>query len=313
MKKLLLFAGIGCLSVVLLVVIGLAGTMAWAVYQARQLGDPTPTRVERTIPVGGTAASRVAEGTTGDALALDIDLREGSFTIQPGPPGSDVTVEGVYAEGYYELTESREPPDGSRGGRVSIAFRPSASVLVRAVTGMLSGSGSRSTALTVSIPRDLPVDLSLRLGLGEARVDLGGLALTGLDLDLSMGDHRLDFSSPVTGEIAEAQLRFNMGNLTVDNLGNARIRRLDASGSMGSVRADLGGAWGDGTETELTFRQSMGDLQLRVPRAVRLDVEAQSTTGQNIVQPADPPEDPAAPTIRVRLNTSMAESRVTRY
>jgi hypothetical protein len=114
--------------------------------------------------------------------------------------------------------------------------------------------------------------------------------------------------------MASAELRFSMGEVAVEHLGNARARRLDASSSMSSVRADLGGEWTSGTETELSFTQSMGELQLRVPRDLRLDVETlDSSTGENRVQPADPPDDPDAPVLRLRLSTSMAESRVTRY
>jgi len=312
MKKLLLVVGVGCLSVVLLVVVAVAGTMAWAVYQARQLGDPTPTRVERTIPVRDAPAGAAAAAD--ETLDLDIDLSEGMFTIQPGPAGSDVRVEANYAEGYYELVEAREPAGPSGGPRMSIVFRPAASFLVRTVNAMLSGGRGRDTSLTLSIPQDLPVDLSLRVGLGEARIDLGGLALTGLEVDLSMGNHALDFSRPVSREIADAELQFNMGNITVEHLGNARIRRLDASGSMGNVQADLGGDWQSGTETELTFRQSMGELRLEVPRSLRLEVDAEgSTTGENVIQSAEAPDDPEAPVVRVRLSTSMGSSRVSRY
>jgi hypothetical protein len=316
MKKLLVFAGVGCLSVVLLVVVVIGGTMAWAAYQARQLGDATPTRVERTIQIREAAPGATAPGAaTGGAFALDIDLSDGRFTIQPGPAGSEVTIEGTYPEGYYELTETRVPPGPSGGGGASISFRPSAPFLVRIFGGLMSnGNGSGLASLTLSIPEDLPMALSLRIGVGEARIDLGGLALTDLRTDLSMGNHTLDFSRPVAGEMARAELRFSMGEVTVEHLGNARARRLDASSSMGSVRADLGGEWTRGSQTELSFDNSMGELQLRVPREVRLDVErVDTTTGQNQVQPADPPDDPDAPALRLRLSTSMAESRVTRY
>jgi hypothetical protein len=318
MKKLLIFVGVGCLSVVLLIVVAIGGTMAWAAYQARQL-DSTPTRVERTIQVrdaasAGTASAGAAAGADG-AFTLDIDLSDGRFTIQPGPAGSELTVEGSYAEGYYELTETRVPPGPSGGGRASITFRPSAPLLVRILGGIMSnGNGSGQARLTVSIPEDLPMALSLRVGMGEARIDLGGLALTELRTDLSMGNHALDFSRPVAREMASAELRFSMGEVAVEHLGNARARRLDASSSMSSVRADLGGEWTSGTETELSFTQSMGELQLRVPRDLRLDVQTlDSSTGENRVQPADPPDDPDAPVLRLRLSTSMAESRVTRY
>lgn len=70
---------------------------------------------------------------------------------------------------------------------------------------------------------------------------------------------------------------------------------------MGNLTADLGGAWPPGAAADLTFTQSMGELTLRVPTDVRLETDAEQ------------PKDPKAPTLRLRVSTSMGNSRVIRY
>ena len=47
------------------------------------------------------------------------------------------------------------------------------------------------------IPPGVPIDLTLNVTMGESRIDLGGLTLSELGLDLSMGNHEVDFSTPV--------------------------------------------------------------------------------------------------------------------
>ena len=66
----------------------------------------------------------------------------------------------------------------------------------------------------------------------------------------------------------------------IDNLGNARAKSIDASGSMGNVTADLGGEWRPGSEAELSFTQSMGEVRVKVPTKVRLEADVRDSEGQ---------------------------------
>jgi hypothetical protein len=157
--------------------------------------------------------------------------------------------------------------------------------------------------------------LNLRLSMGESRVDLGGLALRNLDVEVSMGEHRIDFTRPVTGELGRVRLDANMGNIALSNLGNARALAVEASGNMGNLTADLGGAWQPGADSELQFSHNMGELTVRVPMGVRLDSDIRNEQGENQGSRADSAErvDANAPHVRLRISTSMGGSRVIRY
>ena len=106
-----------------------------------------------------------------------------------------------------------------------------------------------------------------------------------------------------------------MGNLNLENLGNARANTITASGSMGNVTANLGGAWTPGAEANLNFEQSMGELTLRVPSSVRLEADVRESGKEGSSRPPDvaPPDDPKAPTLRLKVNSSMGETRIVRY
>ena len=315
-------AGIVCFSVVVLLVLGVAIAVFWARSTLAEFGDPNPTRVERTIALRGPAvAVPGAPGTQGVAtkgnepLRLDIDLEEGSFTIRPGPPGGQVQVEGMYAEGLYELTESHDTDDTSRGQRTTIRFRSKAPAWARMIAGIGGGGSGGRPDVTVLIPEGVPIDLSLRVSLGESRIDLGGLNLRELGLDLSMGNHQVDFRTPVVVALRRVRLNARMGNVSVDNLGNARAQAIDSSGSMGNLTADLGGAWQPGAGAELSFTHSMGELTLNVPTKVRLETDYIISQGQTTSRPAvaEETDDPKAPVLRLRVSTSMGEGRIIRY
>ena len=323
-QKVGLFAGVGCFSIIAIAVVGFAIAVAYARSTLANLGDTTPKRVERSIALPGTTAEAPdptvkpgtaksgAETTSGGPMKLALELQEGTFVIKPGAAGSRVEVEGEFSEALYTLTEQTDTVGGST--RTTVRFRSKAPAWARMLAGVGNGDDNRPR-LTVSIPTGVPIDLSLNVSMGESRIDLGGLTLSELGLDLAMGNHEVDFKEPVAGGMERFRLNARMGNVSVENLGNARAKSIDTSGSMGNVTADLGGEWRQGSEAELSFTQSMGEVRLSVPTKVRLEADVRDSNGKHESRGADADQttDPKAPLLRVRVSTSMGESRVTRY
>lgn len=316
-QKIGLFAGIGCFSFVALLVVGFAIAVFYAKSTLADLGDTTPRRVERSVAIQAPTAEAPPPGTQSavpatEPMQLQVELQEGSFDIKPGEPNGRVQVEGEFSEALYELTQQTENQDGKP--RTTIRFRSKAPAWQRMLAGIGNGR-SDQPRLTLLIPPAVPINLSLNVSMGESRIDLGGLTLSDLGLELLMGDHQVDFRQPVVDGVTRIRLNARMGNVSVENLGNARAKSVDASGSMGNLTADLGGDWRPGSEAELTFTQSMGELRVNVPTKVRLEADVRDSEGkkQSVPSDADETKDPKAPMIRVRVSSSMGEARVTRY
>lgn len=324
-QKVGLFAGVGCFSFVALLVVGFGIAVFYAKSRLADLGDTTPTRVERTIAIQATPAEAplpTAEapprGAKPEATAatgpmqLSVELQEGTFTIKPGEPNGRVQVEGRFSEALYELTQRTETENGKP--RTTIRFRSKAPAWARFLAGIGNNDDNRPE-LTLLIPPAVPIDLSLNVSMGESKIDLGGLTLSELGLDLSMGNHEVNFRQPVVDGVKNLRLSASMGNVTVENLGNARAKSVDASGSMGNLTANLDGAWQPGSESELSFSQSMGEVRVNVPTKVKLHADVRDSEGKTRSVPADEDEtkDPKAPVVKVRVSASMGEARVTRH
>jgi hypothetical protein len=317
-QKVGLFAGIGCFSFVALLVVGFAVAVFYAKSTLADLGDTTPTQVQRTIAIQAPTAeapppgAKPATPTANAPMQLHVELQEGTFDIKPGEPNGRVQVEGRFSEALYELTERTETQDGTQ--RTTIRFRSKAPVWARMLAGIGNDDNNRPK-LTLLIPSAVPIELSLNVSMGESRIELGGLTLSDLGLDLSMGNHQVDFRQPVVDGMTRFRLSARMGNVSVENLGNARAKSVDASGSMGNLTADLGGDWRPGSEAELSFTQSMGEVRVNVPTKVRLQADVRDSDGDRHTVPADDAEtkDPKAPVVKVRVSSSMGEARVTRY
>ena len=294
-----------------------AVALVWASSTVEQLGEPTPEPIARTVTLPSRGPAAVAGDAGGPPAHLDIDLADGIFAVRPGPPGSEVRVEGTYASKYYTLIHDR-PPSGTPPGRtVTVRLERARSLLVQLMAHAMERAPSTPNELTVTIPRDTPLSVDLTSRAGESRVDLGGLSLTHLTVDLAMGDHRLDFSEPLAVAPRQVRLDGGMGEIRFERLGNTRAGELQASGHMGSVTVDLGGAWPADAVADVTLNNLMGELRLRAPAGLRLVGGAEGSSILDADGPAPGPggADPGAgtPALRLRISTTMGETRLTRY
>lgn len=290
-----------------------AVALVWASSTVERLGEPSPEPVARSIALPGPDG--VAGDDAGASAHLAIHLEDGVFEVRPGPPGSEVRVDGTYASKYYDLVHAHTPAAGSTGRVVTVRLSRARSLLVQLVAHAMERAPSTPNDLTVTIPRDTPFSVNLTIRAGESRVDLGGLSLTDLAVDLAMGEHRLDLSEPLAVAPRRVRLDGGMGEIRFERLGNTRAAELQASGHMGSVTVDLGGAWPAGAMTDVTVNNLMGELRLEAPSGLRLVGFGSDSPVPGVDGPAGDGRavDPGLPALRLRVSNTMGETRLSRY
>ena len=313
-KIVLVGVGIGVAMLVALVATAAVG-FVWATSAVERLGEPAPESVVRTIATRAAGAEAATAGAVEQPLRVEIELQDGRFEVRPGPPVGGVQVDGAYAKAYYELTEEHTSAAEPGGPATVIRLRPNHSWFVRLVAGALGGHDGLENALTVILPREVPIALTLRLRAGESRTDLGGLNLTDLDVELSMGDHRLDFSGPLAGRPHRVRVDGGMGEIRIERVGNAGPRELEVSGRMGDVSVDLGGAWPRDAVADVTLSSTMAELSVDVPDAVRIasDSDVSNLLGEVGGIRTGDDADGAGPLVRLHLTNTMGETRVRRH
>jgi hypothetical protein len=294
----------GCLACVGLLVLLLitAGTIMAI---GLMLGAPEEKlespQLSRELPAALTAqlpAARVGR--------IILDLSEGSFRIIPVAPGEPIKVDGRYDSGVYELAESFEQQEGeSWVYRVSFDRRVS---WVRAIFKEME----QDNRINISIPRGTPIILEGTIGVGESILELGGLAVRKLDLNLGTGSHEVSFSEPSPLPMESFDLAGGIGELRVSLLGNASPERVKVSHRIGEVNIDLRGAWV--RDADAAVRCGIGECAVRVPEDIGVEViSANVTLGETsgAVLNSLESQQQGKPTLRLDLSGRIGEVRVT--
>lgn len=129
------------------------------------------------------------------------------------------------------------------------------------------------TEMTLVLTEVAPLDLDLEIGAAEARLDVGGLALSRLRVETGAADARLDFSAPNKARMRRLDVQLGAAGFVIRNLGNARVREIHVEGGVGKVDLDFGGTLEDDVDVDANV--AIGKLSLRLPREVGVRVELQ--------------------------------------
>ena len=128
-------------------------------------------------------------------------------------------------------------------------------------------------SLSLKLGSEVPTNLSLGVMAAEARLHLGGLALSRLVFRTGASEASIDFDEPNPVRMDRLELAAGAADFRATGLGNARFDRIEFVGAVGDVRLDFRGAWEGTAEGEI--RVGLGSLQLTFPRALGVRIEKQ--------------------------------------
>ena len=127
-------------------------------------------------------------------------------------------------------------------------------------SGWFDVVNERELRWEIGISPDLPVDLDIYGGVGEADLDLSELNLTGLNLDVGVG--QIEIYLPSTPDAYEARISGSVGETYIEIAEGADLR-LNVDGGVGEVTIDVP----EGAAVRLDA--SIGVGRVRVPSNFR--------------------------------------------
>ncbi len=288
-------------------------------------GEPERFVVERELPAARvTRSSLEAEGLDAQAheLPLDValvpgtfspegvgrlvlDLSFGEFLLTAGEPGEPVKIEATYDPDDFELVEGFET-EGD-GWRYDVRFDSRRSMVGMALRGTTDNVDNR---VEIRIPRGQPILIEGVLGVGESTLDLGGLWIRAVDLELGTGEYEITFYEPGPAPMESFRVAAGIGELRVEELGNASPAEIDVEQRIGSLQLELDGRWQNDATAKV--RCGIGECNVALPDGVRVVIGRTSMgLGERSVRLPDEADLPeGAPTLELSVRGSIGELRV---
>ena len=194
-----------------------------------------------------------------DEVRVYVEYAAGRFTVRPMEQGLLYRMNLEYDENRYEP--------------VAEYSRHRLEVGVRSIRNGFRGN-SEGGRLDLELARGVPMDLDLEFGAVRADVDLGGLALTGLNLSTGASESLIQVSEPSTASMSLARFEVGAADFTARSLGNLNAERIEVDAGVGSITLWLDGEWR--RDARVGIDMGLGALELRVPEEIGLQLRKDS-------------------------------------
>lgn len=193
-------------------------------------------------------------------LRVYVEYGAGKFTVQ------SVDDDLLYRMNLEYDEEKFEPVADFSGDRLRLG--------VESIGRNVRMNSRRTGSLDLELPRGVPMDLDLEFGAVKAEIDLGGLALTDLDLSTGASESWVEISELNSESMETASFEAGAAEFTVLGLGNLNAESIEIDAGVGSITLGLDGEWQD--EGYVSIDMGLGALELRIPEGVGLRLRKDS-------------------------------------
>ena len=199
----------------------------------------------------------------GERLEETIRFSGGNLVVTPSPKRGF-----LYGGKFWYETRYYEPDFNlSRKGstlELEVAQRHSKAYIIP--------SNQRRPIWKLQIPSDIPLSLRFSLRGSFAYLDLGGLDLQDVDMNVDGQETAVIFSSPVRHIVDTFTLDVDVGRMTMRNLLNGNIAVMNLSFGGGTYHIDFGGQADKLLERTLHISLYAGTLDIVLSRDVGYEI-----------------------------------------
>lgn len=196
--------------------------------------------------------TRVVEA--GGAEAVEVDLRMGAGELRLHG-GATALMEGRFETNYEPWIPEVNYAVHERRGELTVRQRRSPGLHL----------GRKTNDWTVGLNGGLTTGLKVRLGAGESRIDVRGMALESLDIQMGVGELDLDLGGPRTKAL-RARIEGGVGSGTIRLPRDIGVR-VEVDGGLGSINAHGFGKKGH-TYTNEAYGQTQASIDVKVEAGI---------------------------------------------
>lgn len=189
-----------------------------------------------------------------DEKRVSIEFSAGRLAIRSIDEGLLYRLKLRYKKDYFE------PVTDLSGNRLHLGVERTRKGFRGIFNWNSSGGGNE---FDLELTREVPMDLHINFGAGSAELDLGGLALTGLEFNTGASESRIKVSAPNREQILKAQFNVGAADFQLEQLGNLNAEDIEINAGMGSFEISLDGSWQ--RDALISIDMGVGSLELHVP------------------------------------------------
>jgi hypothetical protein len=201
---------------------------------------------EETVPLSGEESA-------------DVDIRIGAGELEIAAGEGDALFAGRFT---YNVSEW-EPEVRYESGELSIQQGRAESIPL--------GDMNIRNEWHLAFSPEVPLEVNLRIGAGEGSLDLTGLQLTELDVDMGAGSLEVRFEEPNRSDMRRLTIDAGAGELRISGIGHAGPERVRVQGGAGDLHLDFTGDWRRSSDVSITA--GVGQVTLVLPAGVGVRVE----------------------------------------
>ncbi len=189
-----------------------------------------------------------------DEKRVSIEFSAGRLAIRPVDEGLLYRLKLRYKKDYFE------PVTDLSGNRLHLGVERIRKGFRGIFNWNSSGGGNE---FDLELTREVPMDLHINFGAGSAELDLGGLALTGLEFNTGASESRIKVSAPNREQILKAQFNVGAADFQLEQLGSLNAEDIEINAGVGSLELSLDGSWQ--RDALISIDMGIGSLELHVP------------------------------------------------
>lgn len=192
-------------------------------------------------------------------INLKLTFGAGELTLNPG---ASTLVDGTTTYNYNEL----KPEIISDGGNVEVRVGDGE-------VNLLPNLNNLKNEWDLKLG-DQPMNLSIDAGAYEGKFELGGLALTRLDISDGASETKLSFSEPNKAEMSTFTYGTGASDVEMKGLANANFSLFDFSAGAGNYTLDFSGTLQ--RDASIKIGAGLSNVTIVIPQGVNAVVTVQS-------------------------------------
>lgn len=185
-----------------------------------------------------------------DRLSIDLAVDGGSIHVIPSKDARECRVSMNYPKNKCSVDVRYNEKRGTLD--VSIDFEKWNNM-----------DGEDSPNLILEVPNGPEISLTAHIKAGETDFELGDIKLVDFQLSHWAGETKVNFAEPNRTLMHTFDVNVKIGELTIENLGNARFEEGEINGGIGELHVDFAGQMVEKCVTRIDL--DLGETTLILP------------------------------------------------